>query len=698
MEHLQRLLGTLQRALDYVSSFTTYLLGDETYPGAEESGHRRDRSSRCSSHDGEVETAHSGDIPPRRHLEVFEGSLTTEITPANQEIQAASEAAHHDAQATESVHKLSKLPIRSEGQEKAEEKLSESSPFPADAPKSSPTAAAISSIKQKDVEGPTATEGLHQWELEGTSWIGGVQQQGALEEEADTEQHQHREAEKPAGKQLEEQGQGEETSEEREEKQVGTVWYDGIQQTAPDLAPSVGEEQRGLEGMVRAVGFQLSGVVEEEVKMVEGQQLEAERQQENEAEMEKDLLEETNMVVAKEGIPQTVAGRVETEGDQEEMIRGEAEAGRSHLWEPKEEVEGTRETDCGQEKELGETLWYEGIQERVPDWSQFVEVQQQGLEEATKMAKDEQLEVEQEHKEDPEAEGQEGETWAVGFHHRGLEKEEEEVKMANGQQLEVKQEQEEEPEVEENMQEEMDVAEEKEIQQAMPGAAEAEGEQEEELQEEEGAGRCHQREPRETAVTLEEQDGEPKGIAENRGGQWEEAAGGEETEGAQQREVEEPVSKEAAEEQVELAGEEWLEGSDQKGESERPAEASGLFDKEVLEAAGVQTMQTEETDSRQQQEPVVCTAPNAGTFPVEVTSLDTSHQMERVLLRRKSSIRRAPSTKRQPVETQPETISIAEEVPAQPQTPCRQNPRHSGFGPMHPNMMAELQTRLRKPQ
>ncbi|XP_028558708.2 apolipoprotein B receptor [Podarcis muralis] len=696
MEHLQRLLGTLQRALDYVSSFTTYLLGDETYPGAEESGHRRDRSSRGSSHDGEVETAHSGDIPPRRHLEVFEGSLTAEITPANQEIQAASEAADHDAQATESVHKPSKFPNRSEGQKKAEEKLSESSQFPADAPKSSPTAAAISSIRQKDVEGPTATEGLHQLELEGTSWIGGVQQQGALEEEADTEQHQHGEAEKPKGKQPEEQGQGEETSEEREEKQVGTVWYDGIQQTAPDWALSVGEEQRG---MVRAVGFQLTGGVEEEVKMVERQQLEAERQQENEAEMEKDLLEETNMVVAKEGIPQPVPGRAESEEDQEEMLRGEAEAGRSHLWEPKEEVEGTRETDCGQEKELGETFWYKGIQERVPDWPQFVEVQQRGLEEATKMAEDEQLEVEQEHKEDPEAERQEGETWAVGFHHKGLEKEEEEVKMANGQQLEVKQEQEEEPEVEENLQEELDIAEEEEIQQTMLGTAETEGGQEEELDEEEEAGRCHQWEPRETAVLLEGQDGEPKGIAENRGGRWEEVAGAEETEGVQQREEEEPVRKEAAaEEEVELAGEEWLEESDQEGESERLAESSGLFDKEVLEAAGVQTKQTEEMESGRQQEPMVCTSSIAGTFPVKVTALDTSHQMERVLLRRKSSIRRAPSTKRQPVETQPETISVAEEVPAQPQTPRRQNPRLSGFGPMHPNMMAELQTRLRKPQ
>ncbi|XP_034992097.1 golgin subfamily A member 6-like protein 22 [Zootoca vivipara] len=653
MEHLQRLLGTLQRALDYVSSFTTYLLGDETYPGAEEPGQRRNRSSRCSSHDGEVETAHSGDIPPTRHLEVFEGCLTTEITPANQEIQAASEAADNDAQATESVHKLSKLPIRSEGQEKAEEKLSESSQFPADAPEPSPTAAAISSIKHKDVEGPTATGGLHQWELEGTSWIGGGQQQGALEEVADTEQHQHGEAEGPKGKQLEKQGQEEETSEEREEKQVGTLWYDRTQQIAPDLTPFVGEEQRGLDGMVRAVGFQLSGVVEEGVKMVEGQQLEAERQQENETEMEKDLLEEINMA--------------ETEGDQEEMLG----AGRSHLWEPEEEVKGTRETDCGQEKELGETLWYEGIQERVPDWSQFVEVQHRGLEEATKMAEDEQLEVEQEHTEDPEAEGQEGKTWAVGFHHRGLEKEEEEVKMANGQELEVKQEQEEEPEVEENLQEELDIAEEEEIQQAMPDAAETE----------------------------REQDGEPKGIAENRGGQWEEVAGVEETEGVQQREVEEPVRKEAAEEQVEVTGEEWLEESDQESESERPAEASGLLDKEELEAAGVQTKQTEETDSRQQQEPMVCTASITGTFPVKVKPLNTSHQMERVLLRRKSSIRRAPSTKRQPVETtQPETISVAEEVPAQPQTPHRQNPRHSGFGPLHPNMMAELQTRLRKPQ
>ncbi|KAJ6654354.1 hypothetical protein lerEdw1_006947 [Lerista edwardsae] len=89
----------------------------------------------------------------------------------------------------------------------------------------------------------------------------------------------------------------------------------------------------------------------------------------------------------------------------------------------------------------------------------------------------------------------------------------------------------------------------------------------------------------------------------------------------------------------------------------------------------------------------------------EVLPLDTSAQKERVMLRRKSSIRRAPSLKKprlpmetQPMETQPPAANLTEPVPSQPQAPRQPNPRHSGFGPMHPNMMAELQMRLRRPQ
>ncbi|XP_061444188.1 golgin subfamily A member 6-like protein 22 isoform X2 [Rhineura floridana] len=654
MEHFQRLLGSLQQALDYVSSFTTYLLGDETHPGAEESGSRRDSKNCCSRHDGEVETARDGDISPRRHLEVFEGSLTTEITPANQEIQVTSEAAVQGAQAPQAILKSSKLSYRCEGQEKAEEKLSESAHFPADAPEPRPTttaAAVIGSFEQRDVEGPTATGGLHQWESEGTSWIGEVQQQGALEMVAETEKK------RPEEKQEWDRGPADEIEEDEEREQVETVWDEGIQQRVPVLAQLVGEQQSKLEEMAWPVEFQHSGLEEEvEDKMAEGQQLETTRDPEDEAEVEEDQQEETNMAAAREGIAQEIACRAQTEGDQEEVLGGKEEVRRSPPWEPRDEVEVARETEGDQERELEGTLCNVGIQDRAADWAEFVERQQRGQEET--------------------------------------------AKMAEGQQLEVEQNQEEEPEAEENMlQEESDAAATEEgIQQAPPSRAETEGDQEEVQEGEEGAGRCHQWEPKETVVTLKEQDGEPKGVAENRKGQQAELVG---REGGQQGELEEPVRNDDTEakeeEQEEETGEEWLE-SDQEGESERLAEARDL-DEKALEEAGVQPRQAQETERSTQQEPMVCNASRAGMFPAEVTPLDSSAQKERVLLRRKSSIRRAPSLKKQTMDTPSEKMDIAEEnTQAQPQTASRQNLRHSGFGPMHPNMMAELQMRLRKPQ
>ncbi|XP_050808397.1 apolipoprotein B receptor [Gopherus flavomarginatus] len=96
--------------------------------------------------------------------------------------------------------------------------------------------------------------------------------------------------------------------------------------------------------------------------------------------------------------------------------------------------------------------------------------------------------------------------------------------------------------------------------------------------------------------------------------------------------------------------------------------------------------------------------------PGVVSPLDVSAQRSRVLLRRKGSVRRAPSLRAQrpPGGAPPETLPQPPQEPGppggflpptlhQPQTPRRQLPGHAGFGLAHPNMMAELKFRLRRP-
>ncbi|CAM5117425.1 unnamed protein product [Eretmochelys imbricata] len=93
-----------------------------------------------------------------------------------------------------------------------------------------------------------------------------------------------------------------------------------------------------------------------------------------------------------------------------------------------------------------------------------------------------------------------------------------------------------------------------------------------------------------------------------------------------------------------------------------------------------------------------------------VSPLDVSAQRSRVLLRRKGSVRRAPSLRAQrpPGGAPPETLpqppqepgtagGFLPPMPHQPQTPRRQLPGQAGFGLAHPNMMAELKFRLRRP-
>ncbi|XP_044870465.1 apolipoprotein B receptor-like [Mauremys mutica] len=92
--------------------------------------------------------------------------------------------------------------------------------------------------------------------------------------------------------------------------------------------------------------------------------------------------------------------------------------------------------------------------------------------------------------------------------------------------------------------------------------------------------------------------------------------------------------------------------------------------------------------------------------PGVVAPLDVSAQRSRVLLRRKGSVRRAPSLRAQrpPGGAPPETLPQPPPrgppggfLPPQPQAPRRQLPGHAGFGLAHPNMMAELKFRLRRP-
>ncbi|XP_038260626.2 apolipoprotein B receptor [Dermochelys coriacea] len=96
--------------------------------------------------------------------------------------------------------------------------------------------------------------------------------------------------------------------------------------------------------------------------------------------------------------------------------------------------------------------------------------------------------------------------------------------------------------------------------------------------------------------------------------------------------------------------------------------------------------------------------------PGEVSPLDASAQWSRVLLRRKGSVRRAPSLRAQrpPGGAPPETLPQRPQEPGttegflppmshQPQTPRRQLPGQAGFGLAHPNMMAELKFRLHRP-
>ncbi|XP_053119646.1 filaggrin-2-like [Hemicordylus capensis] len=366
MEYFRRLLGTLQEALDYVSSFTTYLLGNEAHPGAEESGNTRETRHRSSCHDPEVELAHAGDISPGGHREAFEGPLTTEETPPNQETGVTSEAVVSGAQDTEDILEPSRL--ASEGQEEAGQLLTESPQFSADAQEPRPTTTVTGSIQQRDLERAAVTGGLHQWEPEGPTWLA-AGHPGALEEVGpDTENSQHSESDRPlTGEKV--QGNPEGATEiERllQKEQEASLWKDRAEQRGPDWALFLGEQQNGLEEPTWPGGFE-QGRSEEVAKMAE-----KEVEQKGVAEAEGGPRGQSDIVVANERIPLIMLEEAETEGDQEVLLEEEEEVGRSHWretegcavlleqeWDPKE---GGEERN-GQWSRLGEAEGTEGHQQ-----------------------------------------------------------------------------------------------------------------------------------------------------------------------------------------------------------------------------------------------------------------------------------------------------------------------------------------------
>ncbi|KAM6449626.1 apolipoprotein B receptor isoform 2-T3 [Liasis olivaceus] len=747
MEHLRSLLGNLQRGLDFVSSFTTYLFGDEPHPGAEEPGSGREMKDYRTHHDSEVETAHSGDISPKS-LKVTEGPFTTEITPLSQEIQGTSKTAVTGDQAIESVLSSSKFPSRCEGQEESEQKFSVSSACLSDTPELGFTAPMTDSIQQTHLEEPSMTGRLYQRKSEESSWMG-VAQEDVAEEVADAICSQYWEpdellAEKRELGQMEEAGK---TRMGQKTEQDTSVLSEGTKQGAPNWSAFVGEQKRGPEG-AEWTGEILQGGLEEMIKIMGNQQLEFEIEQ-KEAEVGEEEQEEINTAVL---------DRAEGEGDQVAVLEVKRKARKSQRWE--EEAEKITE---GPESELENMLWNEGVQQKLLDWAQCRGekqrgqedatwtggAQQDGLEEMSKMARDQQLEVEKEQEEDTkvdvnqqvktgvtaEPEGdqvkmleekgkgerswnleewiggtEEGKDSKMDEKERGLEGitwtetlqyDELNVKIVKTQQLDSGEEQGEGIEMETDQQVKREIAAKKE---PLLDKAEMEASQKEVLEGEEKEIHFHW-EPKETVITTE-QKGEAPGLEETGNGQQGDLPDKGKTEEDLQQEVEESVKNETqatGEKQEQQTREEWWE-IDQEEQPERLADTSGLSE-EMLEMA--ETTEGQSSQLGVTTENLVYTAsvdtdllagPRA--FPDCVTTLDSSVQKERVLLRRKSSIRRAPSLKKTKPSTEAPTqeTNIAEDAPSLLEVPKRQNPRFSGVGPMHPNMMAELQMRLAKPK
>nr|XP_020648479.1 trichohyalin-like isoform X1 [Pogona vitticeps] len=436
MEYLQRLLGALQQAVSFASSFTTYLLGDDPHPGAEDSRDARERRHEGSCPDCEVETTRNGtDISPREHLEIFEGPLTTKAFPFQEippdlEIQVTPEAAVHGTQSTESILELAKLSSRYEGWEESKEKPSETCRIPADAQEEMVTTTVTGNVKETDLKGSALTQGIHPWDAGRTIWADAPEKE-VQAEVADTKW----ELAGPlaGGKhhgELSEEG-GTNVGQERELKE--NLWNEEVWKETSNLAQFLGEQERE-----RGKTEQPGRFHHEEVgKMMEDQHLKSEKYQEEEI-----IKEQPDMVVVKEDIQQAMLDNVGTLGDQEEALEEEKETGRSHQWEAKEKPE-IGEASKVEEREVEKAVCNKGGQEGAVDWVPFVEQCHGGAEKAV---------------------------WLEGVQHEVLEVADE---MVGSQELESKMEEKELVEATKGQQEELDMLAMKEgSEQAMPGRAE----------------------------------------------------------------------------------------------------------------------------------------------------------------------------------------------------------------------------------
>ncbi|XP_032092888.1 apolipoprotein B receptor [Thamnophis elegans] len=406
MEYLRSLFGSLQQALDFVSSFTTYLFGNEPHPGAEEVGSGREMKESRSHHDSEVETTYSGDVSPREELKVTEGPFTAEIPLLSEEIQGTSEIVVTGDQAMESFLRSSNFPNSCEGQEKSEQKFSVSSVCLSDTPELESTTPMTDSIEQFPLEAPSMTGRFYQRKSEEFALVEVAQEDMTEElEDAICSQYCSQYCSQLNPDELlaerRELGQMEEarkTEMSQEAEQDRNVLPEEIEQEALNWAASV-EQKRGLEG-TGWTGEMVQGSMEETVEM-DNQQLEVGKEQEE------------------ENVGEKVQGEINTatlNQAEDKVLEEERTVGESHLW----DEEAEKITD-DQEKELGNMLWNKGIQQKLLDLTQHREEKQRGQEDATwsrgtqqgrleemaKMARDQQLNVEKEQEEDTRVDGNE---------------------------------------------------------------------------------------------------------------------------------------------------------------------------------------------------------------------------------------------------------------------------------------------------
>uniref|UniRef100_A0A2D4FZ28 Uncharacterized protein n=2 Tax=Micrurus TaxID=8634 RepID=A0A2D4FZ28_MICCO len=768
MEYLRSLFGSLQQALDFVSSFTTYLFGNEPHPGAEEVGSGREMKNCRSHHDSEVETTYSGDVSQREQLKVTEGPFTAEITPVSQEIQGTSKMAVIGDQAMESFLRSSKFPKRYEGQEESEQKFSASSVCLSDIAELGSTTPITDSIQQTPLKASTMTGGFYQRKSEESALMN-VAQEDIIEELADAVCSQYCGQLKPDEHLAERRELGQiekagKTGMSQEAEQDRNILAERIEQGAPSWAASV-EQKREPEG-AEWTGEIVQDSLEERAEIMNNQQLEVENEQEEgkvgEKEQEEGKVGEKEQEEGKVGEKEwgeiNIAALNQAE---DKVIEEERTVGKSQLWD--EEAEKITED---QEKEVENMLWNEGIQQKLQDLTQDREEKQRGQEDATwtrgtqqdrledmaKMARDQQLNVEKqqedtkvdgnkqvktnvtadierdqvkmleekgkdeknwnleewlgeieegkEKKLDEKERGLEGVTWTDKLQYDALN-----VTILKTQCLESGEEQGEATELDTDHLIMKEIATKKEeVQQPLLDKAEMETSQKKAL-EQEGKEIYLHWEPKETESMIERKRETPELEKGGNCKQGDLPEKGKTDENLKQ-EAEESVKNEihfTGGKQEQQTREECWE-SNQEEQSEILVETYGLS-VEMLEAAETtsgQSNQLEETTKNlvypTSLDTDLLAEPRA--FPHDVTRLDSSAQKERVLLRRKSSIRRAPSLKKPKpsAEGPAQETNMAEDAPSLLEVPKRQNPRLPGFGPMHPNMMAELQMRLQKPK